>query len=56
MADGPTDTIKDTVSDVADAALGVAGAVVGVVIASKGVDMIVGDSGSSDEDVEGETE
>jgi hypothetical protein len=56
MTYGPTDSLKKGVSDAADAAWDVAGAVVAVAITSKGIDMIVGDSDSGDGDSEGDGE
>ena len=55
MVDGPLDRVKGLVSDVADTAWGVAGAVVGVAVAVKGLEMVAGSSDSGG-DGEGSSE
>jgi hypothetical protein len=56
LTKGPADRIRDAVSDVADAAWDVAGAVVGVAIVSEGIRRIGRDSASSDDDSDGDSD
>jgi hypothetical protein len=53
MSNDPTDTVKGVVDDAADLALGVAGGILVVAVAARGVEMIVG-AATDGESEEGE--